>query len=173
MAAEVEVIVFKQPTDNVRGLVNAYVDLGDKIRRLRIAHATLRVDTPTDVLVEVPKRLAPAEILICANGLTDFAAKLKELETPAIPDAPDAATFSAEAGATLTYLEDGTVLRLLQEEDLEKWGSLEIEHYGSQATRARINPFTGAVWATGLHISVLAAHEPRPKWATHVMWPLD
>lgn len=75
--AEIEVIVFEQPAGDVRGMVNAFMQI--KGKQKRIAHATLLVDEQPSVSLEVPRNLPLDQIEAVAESLKAFVAKVREL----------------------------------------------------------------------------------------------
>lgn len=77
ITAEIEVTVFDQPSGNVRGMVNAFMPIRGKQKR--IAHATLLIDEAPTVSLEVPNKLALDQIEDVADNLKAFVAKVREL----------------------------------------------------------------------------------------------
>jgi hypothetical protein len=74
---EINVTLFDQPSGNVRGMVNAFMPI--KGKQKRIAHATLLVDQPPSISIEVPKSLPFDLIEGVADNLKAFVAKVREL----------------------------------------------------------------------------------------------
>ncbi|KSC76899.1 hypothetical protein AO888_02790 [Pseudomonas aeruginosa] len=73
---EIQAAVFDTPSGNVRGCVTATFPIKGKSKR--IAHATLLVDEPPSLYIEVPKT-APLDCLdAMAEGLKAFTAKVRE-----------------------------------------------------------------------------------------------
>ena len=175
MTTEVEVIEFKEPSGNVRGLVNAFVPHGGQNRR--IAHATLLVDKAPDVLVEVPKRLTLVDIPTVANGLLDFASRLGELETPkegtdfaARIAAEEALIAGAQARLAKLKQQRGPVMTLIDTSD-ETRCLLTLEEFNLGEETGMFTSDDGdGVWATATHESDVRTSQPQPDWATHVSW---
>lgn len=74
---EIELTLFEQPAGNVRGMVNAFMLV--KGKQKRIAHATLLVDEKPSVSLEVPGNLPLDRIEEVADNLNAFVAKVREL----------------------------------------------------------------------------------------------
>jgi len=77
-ADEIEVTVFEQPSGNVRGMVNAFMLI--KGKQKRIAHATLLVDEAPSVSLSVPSALPFDQIEAVADNLKAFVAKVREID---------------------------------------------------------------------------------------------
>nr|WP_073674536.1 hypothetical protein [Pseudomonas aeruginosa] len=75
--AEIEVIMFEQPSGNVRGMVNAFMPV--KGKQKRIAHATLLLEDQPSISLEVPRNLSLDQIGEVADNLNAFAVKVREL----------------------------------------------------------------------------------------------
>lgn len=75
--AEFDVIIFDQPSGNVRGVVNVVMSINGKQKR--IANATLHTDEKPSVSIEVPRKLSLEQVESVANNLKSFVAKLNEL----------------------------------------------------------------------------------------------
>ncbi|MGG2576081.1 hypothetical protein ACQYZY_28640 [Pseudomonas aeruginosa] len=75
--ASIESIVFPEPDENFRGVVNAFMPLNGK--QQRIARATLLVDKAPTVSLEVPSKIAVDQIEAVAETLKAFAAKVREM----------------------------------------------------------------------------------------------
>jgi hypothetical protein len=70
--------MFDQPSGNVRGMVNAFMTL--KGKQKRIAHATLLVDEAPSVSLSVPNALPFDQIEAVADNLKAFVAKVRDLD---------------------------------------------------------------------------------------------
>jgi hypothetical protein len=75
--ASIESIVFPEPDKNFRGIVNAFMPVNGKQRR--IARARLFVDEVPTVSLEVPSKIAVDQIEAFAETLKAFASKVSEL----------------------------------------------------------------------------------------------
>ena len=72
-----EETIFEQPSGNVRGTVIALIELGGKQKR--VAHATLLTDRAPDVVLEVPRKVALAEIPALTSVLNEFSSRVQAL----------------------------------------------------------------------------------------------
>lgn len=75
--AELSTTLFEQPSGNVRGMVTALMEVKGKQRR--IVHATLLVDGPPVVVLDVPKKMTVSEVDELSKHLKSFSEKLSEL----------------------------------------------------------------------------------------------
>lgn len=72
------VTMFDKPSGNVRGIVNAFMQVKGKEKR--ICHATLLVGEQPTLTVEVPKNLDLAGLNEFARIIAVFTAKVSELD---------------------------------------------------------------------------------------------
>lgn len=80
-APQIEVTMFDTPSGNVRGMVNTFITI--KGKQKRVAHATLLVgDSPT-IAIDVPKALQLDQIATITQALNAFEAKVRELDAAA------------------------------------------------------------------------------------------
>ncbi|WP_157643753.1 hypothetical protein [Burkholderia ubonensis] len=79
---EVKFQLFEPPSGNVRGLVNAFVQL--KGKSVRIANATLFTDAEPDIVLSVPKRLSIEGTEAVTRGLAAFTEKVRSLAIDSI-----------------------------------------------------------------------------------------
>lgn len=76
ISAEIDVTLFDKPSGNVRGMVNAFMPI--KGKQKRIAHATLLVDEQPSISLEVPRNLTLDQVEAVADQLKAFVAKVSE-----------------------------------------------------------------------------------------------
>lgn len=76
-SAEIDVTLFDKPSGNVLGIVNAFMPI--KGKQKRIAHATLLVDEQPSISIDVPRNLTLDQIGAVADQLKAFVAKVNEL----------------------------------------------------------------------------------------------
>lgn len=79
MNTNIEVMLFDQPSGNVRGLVNAFATVKGKVKR--VAHATLLTDRAAELSLEVPRSISLAEIAVLTAVLGAFASRVIELSS--------------------------------------------------------------------------------------------
>lgn len=73
---KIEAELFDQPSGSVRGTVTAAMLLKGKHKR--IAHAYLLVGEAPTITIEVPKTVPLGQLDALAEGLKEFAAKVRE-----------------------------------------------------------------------------------------------
>jgi hypothetical protein len=75
--SEIDVTVFDKPSGNVRGMVNAFMQV--KGKQKRVANATVLVDEAPVLMIDAPKKLTLAELEAFSNTITLFTTKVLEL----------------------------------------------------------------------------------------------
>lgn len=75
--SEIDVTMFDKPSGTVRGMVNAFMQV--KGKQKRIAHATILVDESPVLMIETQKKLTLAELEVFTNTIALFTTKVLEL----------------------------------------------------------------------------------------------
>jgi hypothetical protein len=172
----VRITEFEKPSGKVRGVVTAFADLQGKDER-RIAHAFLLVDSDPDISLDVPKRLLASEVAVVANGLLEFLATVQGLSGTTVPNdiqaaiaAEEALISSATARVAKLRQQLGPAMTPLDAEDIEE-GLMSAEAFYRESDNGCLTGDDGdGVWATETHRSDVRTSQPKPDWATHVLW---
>lgn len=69
--------IFETPSGNVRGIVNVFMYVNGKEKR--IGHATLLTEGGADTSLEIPRKLALDDIKALTILLNEFASRVKSL----------------------------------------------------------------------------------------------
>jgi hypothetical protein len=176
MNPTVKVTEFENPSSKVRGVVAAFADLQGKAER-RIAHAFLLVDADPDISLDLPRRLRASEVAVVANGLLAFLAAVQGFPGAKVPNdiqaaiaAEEALIASATARIALLKQQRGPVMTLLDSDDIEE-GLMTVEEFYRDSDNGCLTCDDGdGVWATETHRSDVRTSQPKPDWATHVLW---
>lgn len=77
ISPELDVVMFDQPSGNVRGMVSAFTQI--KGKSVRVGHATLLTDREPAVALGVPRSVDLADIAALTETLTAFANRVNDL----------------------------------------------------------------------------------------------